>query len=160
MELSTASYIVEVRTLAPQQTAVVRDTVPISEIGSFISRAFSEVGEYLGRTATPMTGPPFSCYFRMPSDTVDVEAGFPTLAPIAGEGRVIASTLPGGPVAVTTHYGPYEGVAEAYEAIFRWIEENGRQAAGLHFWEVYYTDPAEAPDPAKWRTDVFVPLVA
>lgn len=159
MTSPAASYLVEVQNLASQHTAVVHETFPMSEIGSFMGRAFSEAGEYLGRTGVPMVGPPFSHYLRMPTETVDVEAGFPTSTPVTGGGRVTASTLPGGPVAVTTYYGPYEGVGAAYEAILRWIGENGRQAAG-HFWEVYYTDPTEEPDPAKWRTDVFVPLLA
>lgn len=159
MTLPAASSVIELRTLEPQPTAVIHETVPMAEIGPFVGRVFEEVGAYVGRAGVPMVGPPFSRYFGMPTDTVDVEAGFPVAAPVPGEGRVVASGLPGGEVAVTTYLGPYEGVPAAYDAIFRWIGEHGRQPAGP-FWEVYFTDPLEEPDPAKWRTDVFVPLLS
>jgi effector-binding domain-containing protein len=57
---------------------------------------------------------------------------------------------------VTTHYGPYEAVDQAYEAIQAWLHDRGLRPNGGH-WEVYYSDPTEEPDSAKWRTDLFAP---
>jgi effector-binding domain-containing protein len=44
----------------------------------------------------------------------------------------------------------------AYEAIETWITERGAYADGPA-WEVYFTDPAEQPDPRTWRTEVVQP---
>lgn len=38
-----------------------------------------------------------------------------------------------------------------------WAVEQGRQPAGGP-WEVYFTDLNEVPDPAQWRTQIFLPL--
>ena len=60
-------------------------------------------------------------------------------------GQVVASVLPGGRVASTTHRGSYAGLGGAHDAVVRWIQENGERAAGAR-WEVYgphHDDPAE-----------------
>ncbi len=61
---------------------------------------------------------------------------------------------PAGPVATTTHYGPYTELKQAHAAIDKWAREKGYQFAGPS-WEVYghWSD-----DPAQLRTDVFYSL--
>jgi effector-binding domain-containing protein len=55
------------------------------------------------------------------------------------------------------HGGPYDQLSETYAALERWIEANGYRVSGAP-WESYITDPADHPDPADWRTEVFWPL--
>jgi effector-binding domain-containing protein len=38
-----------------------------------------------------------------------------------------------------------------------WIVRNGGTPASSP-WEVYFTDPAEEPDPQKWRTEIVMPF--
>ena len=61
------------------------------------------------------------------------------------------SATPAGLVATTAHFGPYDRMGAAHEAIHQWVRENGRKIAGPS-WEVYghWSD-----DPAKLRTDIF-----
>ncbi|WP_426625270.1 GyrI-like domain-containing protein [Leifsonia sp. McL0607] len=91
-----------------QPTAVVRQTVPTGELASFFSRAFQDTMEALRAQGRFPAGPPFGKYDSMPTDTVDVEAGFPVFAPIAAAGDVVPGTLPGGRVVEATHIGPYD----------------------------------------------------
>jgi effector-binding domain-containing protein len=65
--------------------------------------------------------------------------------------NVQARETPGGPVAATTHWGPYDQLAEAHNEMRRWLAENNLTLAGPS-WEVYgdWSD-----DPAKLRTDIF-----
>ncbi len=81
----------------------------------------------------------------------------PISAAAPGEGDVEASSLPSGPAVVGVHAGPYDQLGETYAAIERWIEANGLKAAGPP-WESYITDPAEHPDPATCRTDIYWPV--
>src|SRR5580704_7929678 len=74
-----------------------------------------------------------------------------------GRRRNAVRVLPGGPVALGIHAGPYEGLSETHAAIERWIEANGYRPDGAP-WEQYVTDPAEHPNPADWRTEVYWPL--
>jgi effector-binding domain-containing protein len=120
-----------------------------------LAQVFAEVGEHLTRTGTSFAGPAFA-RFTFLGDRVAVEAGFPVLGEIAGEGRVQPSRLPDGPAAVTVHRGRYEDLEQAYVAINEWLSARGGVPRGPH-WEYYYTDPRVEPDPARWRTEVVVP---
>jgi effector-binding domain-containing protein len=80
-----------------------------------------------------------------------IDAGVQVSEPFQPSGEVIAVSTPGGTAATVAYFGPYEALGEAYDAIFQWLRDNHRQAAGP-FWEVYghWND-----DPAQRRTDVF-----
>lgn len=58
---------------------------------------------------------------------------------------------------MTTHTGPYDKLTKAHAAIQMWIAEQGRVPAGAP-WESYVTDPADYPDPADWKTEIFWPI--
>jgi AraC family transcriptional regulator len=73
------------------------------------------------------------------------------------DGDVEVGELPGGPVVVAMHAGPYDQLSETYAAMERWVAEQGLRFAGAP-WESYITDPADHPDPAAWRTEVYWPL--
>ncbi|HEX6872204.1 MAG TPA: GyrI-like domain-containing protein [Micromonosporaceae bacterium] len=150
------TYEIELRTLSAQATAVVSTTLPAKGIGPWLSEAYTDVFSYLGRVGIAPAGPPFG-RFTFHEDSVDAQAGVPVSEPIAGEGRVVASTLPGGLVAMTTYHGPYDRIESAYAALSAWAAEHGYEPSGPH-WEVYYTSPQEEPDPSRWRTDLVLPL--
>jgi effector-binding domain-containing protein len=63
--------------------------------------------------------------------------------------------LPGGRVVTGLHVGPYDSVGHTYARMTAWAI-----AHGLHptqdMWEVYLTDPEREPDPARWRTGLFL----
>ncbi len=84
-------------------------------------------------------------------DTPRVEVGVELLVPCLLTGRVVASALPAGQVAMATHYGPYSGLAAAHQAVIDWCEAQGRQRVGTR-WEVY---GPHNDDPAKAWTEVY-----
>lgn len=149
------TYHIETRELTEQPTAVLRASLPAAQLGAWLPGAYQQIVAYLAATGAAPDGPPFARY-TFHDDLVDVEAGFPVSTSVAGNGRVTPSSLPGGPAAVTTHYGPYDGLTVAFDAIADWLKDHGHEADGPH-WEVYYTDPQAEPDPARWRTDLFAP---
>src|ERR1051325_8376869 len=50
-------------------------------------------------------------------DQINLEVGVELDGPFAGYGEVVGSATPPGPVATTTHYGPYGLLHRAHEAI-------------------------------------------
>jgi hypothetical protein len=102
-----------------------------------------------------MVGRPFA-RFTFLGDEVAIEAGFPVPYEVPGDGVVEASTLPDGPVAVSTHWGPHTDLDRTAQVMHEWLAERGYEPAGPH-WEVCYNDPHGVPDPAFWRTDVVMP---
>jgi effector-binding domain-containing protein len=147
---------VETRTIEAQPALVIRARASAATIGPMLGELLPEVHHVMERSGAEMAGPPFVRYLTL-GDEWDFEAGAPVASAVEGEGRVVASTLPGGSVAVVTYTGPYEGVGEAHEAIGKWLAEQGRQPAGPP-WDSYVTDPMQEPDASKWRTDVYYPL--
>ena len=146
------SYEVSFVDLQEQPAAVVHGEVPHDGIASFLGPAFGEVTGAAADQHLPVVGPPIGRYRPLPDGSWDVEAGFPVGGPLAPEGRVLPTTLPGGRAARTVHTGAYAGVGAAYGAILDWFTEVGYVADGVP-WETYL----DAPDVPEPRTEVFVP---
>ncbi len=148
------TYEIERVDLIAQPSAVVRGQVPHDGIPDFLGGSFGEVMGVLGAQGIQPAGPPFGCYVAT-ADGFDVEAGFPTSAPVQPAGRVVPSTLPGGTAVQVLYRGSYAGVAAAYEAGEEWLAEQGWEATSPP-WESYLDEP-DVPEP---RTLVSLPCRA
>lgn len=148
---------VERRRLAEWDTAVIRATVGLDEIGPWVGAAFGRAAAVLAAQCLEPAGPPFVRYSPQGDGRFGVEAGFPVHRPVVHEADVDRSTLPACDALVTIHVGPYDQVAEAYERIERFAAEHSLTTAPDP-WEVYLTDPSTNHDPATWLTEVVVPL--
>lgn len=90
---------------------------------------------------------------------INLEVGVELDAPFAGHGEVVGSSTPAGPVATTTHYGPYVQLHAAHAAIQRWCAKNSHALAGPS-WEIYgHWHDEWNSDPSKIRTHVYYLLV-
>jgi AraC-like DNA-binding protein/effector-binding domain-containing protein len=157
------NYSIIRKELAPQPVLVVRRRVKRSEIAATIGEVLPQVFAYAERNGIALAGLPFTRYVEVGPGLLTIEPGMRVAAPAqspaaaSGETEVIAETLPGGPVATTTHCGPYDKLSDAYGAIELWMQAQGLASSGAP-WESYVNDPAEYPDPKDWKTDVFWPL--
>ena len=149
---------VESRVLPLRYTAVVRGEVRRDALESWLAGTYRAVSQYLWALGVPMVGRPFA-RFTFLVDEVAIEAGFPVPYEVPGDGVVEASTLPDGPAAVSTRWGPHTDLDRTDRVVREWLAERGYEPAGPH-WEVYYNDPHGVPDPAFWRTDVVMPYRA
>src|SRR5262245_55035172 len=55
-------------------------------------------------------------------DVINVEIGVEVSTPFSGHGEVVGSTLPTGPIVLTTHFGPYQLLGAAHDAIHQWCK--------------------------------------
>ncbi|MFJ5860222.1 GyrI-like domain-containing protein [Pseudarthrobacter sp. NPDC092439] len=139
-----------------QPAAVLRERVPMSALTEFFGRAFGAVMAATQKQGVFPAGPPFARYRGMPTDTVDVEAGFPIADPFTGADGVQTVVLPGGDAFEAIHIGPYDTLGETYGAIQQRMHAEGLTPSDS-MWEYYLTDPEKEPDPAKWQTKVVWP---
>jgi effector-binding domain-containing protein len=140
-----------------QDTAVVRERVPVDELPQFFGRALHQAMTFLQAQGHHPVGPPIALYHGMPDGSVDVEAGFPVEAPITpGEG-VTPGRLPGGRIVEAVHVGPYDAMEATYGEVMAWMSER-RLTPAEEMWEVYLTDPDARPDPATWETRICWPV--
>lgn len=144
-------YYVERVDLDEQATAVVQGLVPEEGIADFLGGVFGEVLAVIDAQGLHPDGMPFGCYVPTP-DGFQIEAGFPTTAPVEPTGRVVPSSIPAGPAIQVLHKGAYNEVRAAYEAAEAWLVDNRWEATGPP-WETYL----DGPDVAEPRTIVYVP---
>ncbi|MFJ5956440.1 GyrI-like domain-containing protein [Paenarthrobacter sp. NPDC092416] len=140
-----------------QTTAVVRERVPMAGLTAFFGRALGAVVAAAQAQHASPTGPPFAMYHGMPTDTVDVEAGFPITPNFAASGDVVNGTLPEADAFEATHKGPYDTLDRTYTLILERMSAEGLTPSDT-MWEWYLSDPEKQPDPATWQTRVVWPV--
>jgi effector-binding domain-containing protein len=130
---------------------VVRRRAALHELSKVVPDACGTVWDALRSGRVTGAGRHVAVYL---DDQINLEVGVELDAPFVGSGEVVGSATPSGPVASTTHYGPYRRLHEAHEAIRLWSEKNGYTLAGPN-WEVYghWSDEWNG-DPSKISTDI------
>ncbi len=143
--------------LLEQPVAGVRQQVRMEDLKNLFDTAFEQVLEAIQAAGAAPAGAPYARYFGRPTETVEVEIGFPVLEPFAASGDIVVSTLPAARAAEAIHTGSYDTLAETYRAIERWIAEHELQMLD-ESWEIYEAGPESDPDPATWRTRILFPV--
>lgn len=140
-----------------QPAAVVRAIVALDGLPDFFGRSYHAIMAAVTDQGCQLAGPPFAKYYGMPTDRVDLEAGFPIAGPFAATGDVQPGSLPAGRCYEATHTGPYDTLEQTYNLILEQIGKDGATPSDV-MWEYYLSDPEQEPDPAKWQTRVCWPV--
>ena len=155
---SDASSPYELVDRAAQPTAAIRFQCKASELMATLATVFPEVIGCVKESGAKLAGGvPYTRILGRDGDQLDVEAGIPIAKAIPGKGRVKSSELPAGRALMTWHFGPYEELRAAHDELRRQAAARKLQPRGGS-WETYWTDPGMVPDPAKWRTQLFLPV--
>lgn len=144
-------YQVTVETVVEQPIAAARQRTTYQLVSRQIGDLLSHPWAFLkSRSDLRSDGHNVAIYWDETGEG-SIEVGVQVIARFESSDTVICSSTPAGTVARTTHFGPYNRLGAAHQAVRKWCEQSGPQIAGLN-WEVYgdWDD-----DPAKLRTDVF-----
>ncbi len=145
------AYEIRVGSVGPRAIAAVRRRATIPELSTVVPAACGEVWDFIRKAGIPNPGRHIAVYREGSDGYLEVEIGAVVEGPFTGDGNVSCSTTPAGTVATTVHFGPYDRLGEAHDAILRWCRDNHHEPIGPN-WEIYgHWDD----DPAKLRTDVF-----
>jgi AraC-like DNA-binding protein/effector-binding domain-containing protein len=147
----------ELRTLHPQPALVIRSRIARPEIAATIGQSLGRIVPYAIGAGGALAGQPFARYPEFGVGMLTIEVGMPLVTQIAGSGDIEALELPGGSTAVAVHGGAYDRLPDTFAALERWIASQGKTPSGAP-WEVYVTDPADHPDSADWRTEIYWPV--
>jgi effector-binding domain-containing protein len=141
------AYEVRVELVAARLSAVVRCRASSEELSEVVPKGCGEVWDFFRANGLPRPGRNLAVYF---DDQINLDVGVEVSVPFDGNDRVVCSSTPAGWCATTTHWGPYDLLGEAHEAVLKWCSDHGREIAGPS-WEIYgHWDD----DPSKLRTDV------
>jgi effector-binding domain-containing protein len=149
-------YEITEKDVPPQLSLTRRVTVTMDTIGQGLNSATRTLTQHAAATGAETVGPPMVFSPDFGKEEFDLVICMPVaVGAVAGEG-VALEEVPGAHVLSTTHKGPYLGVPEAYRALFAWLEENDREAAGPAR-EVYLNDPHDVPE-SELLVEVSIPL--
>ena len=138
---------VSVTNVAARPTAVVAAATTWPEFPSLWKQMLDEVWACL-RASGIHGGCPNIMLYK--DDVPHVEIGVELRQPCPLTGRVIASALPAGRVAMTVHHGPYSRLGAAHHAVLDWCAAQGLRPGPR--WEIY---GQHHDDPAQLRTEVY-----
>lgn len=146
-------YGIRIEQVKPVPIAVVRRRARKNELSRVVPEACGTVWNAL-KAAGIRGGRHVAVYRHAPDGQFDLEIGAEVDDAFAGDGHVVGSTLPGGQVATSTHFGPYNQLAGAHQAVQDWCAANNLTTIEP-CWEIYghWLDEWNK-DPSKIRTDV------
>jgi effector-binding domain-containing protein len=129
-EDSMSKYDVVIKKVEPVKVASIRGVVPTPpDQGSL----WSELMEYLNQQKARMIGPPMAIYHdgEFKERDWDIEVCMPIVDEMTPDKRLKVYSVPGfETTACVVHAGPFVTIGEAYDAIAKWIDENGYQIVG------------------------------
>ena len=145
-------YDIRLEHCSARPLAVVRRHADLQELSKVVPDACGIVWGVVRAQQIPGAGRHVAVYL---DDLINLEVGVELAAPFGGHGEVTGSATPSGPVAATTHYGPYGLLHKAHEAIRQWCGNHGQVLAGPN-WEIYgHWQDEWNSNPTKITTDVY-----
>lgn len=149
-------YHLQVSQKSSVPVAVVRRQARPSEFPTLVPESCGVVWEFV-RARHLKAGRNVAIYWDA---SVRLEAGVELEEEFPESHNVVRSATPAGLVASTVHFGPYQQLGAAHDAIHRWCAQHMLRLAGPS-WEVYGHWQSEwNNDPSRIRTDIFYLLVS
>jgi effector-binding domain-containing protein len=150
------NYNIELKEKAAQPVLSIRKITAMGNLPQEIGTAYGSIMQYLNELGEQPAEAPYTAYYNLDMEHLDVEMGFPVSKQLAVKGEIKAGEIPSGKYAECMYKGPYAEMVPVYEAINKWIAENGFEATGVSY-EVYYNSPAEVRE-SELLTKIMLPL--
>ena len=129
-EDSMSRYDVVIKKIEPMRVAAVRGVVPTPPDQRSL---WDVLMDYLQQKNARMIGPPMAIYHdpEFKERDWDIEVVMPITDTLSSEQRVQVYDLPGAEkMACVVHTGSFATIGAAYDALARWIDQNGYQIVG------------------------------
>lgn len=150
-------YDVILKQLEGKKVAAIRDIIPDY---SKQHNLWRELMEYLGKHSAKMIPTCMAIYYDpgYKESDVDIEVMSCIASDIPESDRVKIKGLPKiENAACVVHKGSYEKVSMAYNALLRWIEENGYKVSGPNR-ELYLEGEWSTSNPEEYITEIQIPV--
>ncbi|WP_276370702.1 GyrI-like domain-containing protein [Chryseolinea sp. H1M3-3] len=139
----------------PEKTFVTkRGRIKFDELSTFFGEAYGALYAVIQKLGLTPDGMPYAIYYDIDefSKETDVAAAVAVqgkVPEIKGFDKVV---LPTSKVLSTTHYGAYENMASAYDALDKYVRQNSLKKEMVL--EEYFSDPVQEKDSSKWKTNI------
>lgn len=155
-EAKKMDYQITLKQQKSQPVLSIRKITSISKLPEEIGGAYGMIAMYMQEMGEQPKAAPFTAYYNMDMENLDVEMGFPVSKPIPGRGEIKAVEIPEGRYVEGMYKGPYSGVAAAYDAMNAWLNEKGLTPTGIAY-EYYLNTPGEVPE-SELLTKIVFPV--
>jgi effector-binding domain-containing protein len=136
---------IELIETAEQPVLSVKKVTSVTNLPQEIGSAYHIIMDYLAELGEQPVDVPFTAYYNMDMENLEVEMGFPVGKKITGKGEVISNVIPAGKKVTCLYKGPYKDMVPTYEAINKFITDNGYKPSGVVY-EYYFNSPMEVPE--------------
>jgi effector-binding domain-containing protein len=135
----------------------------ISELKNIMPEMMSKVATYAMNNNIKIAGAPFTFYHKWDeeNDAVMFSSCVPTTDRVitTSDSDILTGQLKPFNAAKATLKGDYVNLKEAWETIMTYIPENNLEFSEVGpMLEVYSTDPAKTPNPADWKTEIYIAI--
>ena len=148
----------EVLEVDPRPVLAIRVRTAFEGIPQKLRESYGAIGHYLGELGEAMISAPYTAYYNMDMQDLDMEVGLQVSRELPGRSQIQAGHIPGGKAASAIHTGPYRAMEPTYQALAEWMAKNGLEPTGVAY-DFYIDDPAEVSQKEIW-TQIYFPLKA
>jgi len=146
---------IEVVETAAQPVLHIKTVTPVGNLPQELGKAFMAIMQYLGELGEQPTDAPFTAYYNMDMERLEVEIGFPVSKALPGRGDILAGEIPAGKKVTRMYKGPYREMEPVYGAMTHYMQENGHDPSGVVY-EFYYNSPMEVEESELLTKIVFL----
>lgn len=134
----------------------IRTTTSMDKLPQIIGEGYAKIMARMAEVAEQPADVPYTAYYNLDMQNLDVEMGFPVARLHETKGDVAAREIPAGKAVTCLYKGPYSGMEAPYNEIFKWIGEHGLKAAGVYY-EYYFNEPGSVPE-EELLTKIVIPV--
>jgi effector-binding domain-containing protein len=128
----------------------------VDKLSQVIGESYKKIADYLCSLGEQPMGVPYTAYYNMDMQDLDVEMGFPVSKALPESEEIKAREIEAQQVASTMYKGPYGKMEPTYVELLKWIEEKGYQLTGVSY-EYYHNSPDEVPE-SELLTEIVLPV--
>ncbi|HBC94877.1 MAG TPA: AraC family transcriptional regulator [Pelotomaculum sp.] len=138
-------FQIELSEQKAQPVLSIRTRTEVENLPQAIGQAYGEIMRYMGELGEQPADIPYTAYYNLDMQDLDVEMGFPVAKPLPARGEIQSGEIPRGKYVSCMYKGAYSQMEEPYNEMFKWIEENGYEQKGVYY-EFYYNSPDGVPE--------------
>ena len=129
-------------------------------ISAKMGQNFGAIMQFMGSNGLKQSGMPLTVYNDMSTSNVIMSNGIPVNERIdlPKDSDISIGFIPKIRVLKTTLTGNYTFLTKAWEATMKHLTENNLEQSEHKPFEIYTTDPGNYPNPADWKTEIYIPL--
>ncbi|MDD4767791.1 MAG: GyrI-like domain-containing protein, partial [Desulfotomaculaceae bacterium] len=139
-----------------QPVLFIRARTALEGLPLLIGESYRKIAEYLAELGRQPANAPYTAYYNLDMQDLDVEMGFPVAGPLPGKGEVKAGEVPAGRYVSCMFKGPYNQMEPVYNEMNKWMQENNLEPTGIAY-EYYYNGPQDVPE-SELLTRISLPV--